>query len=286
MQALWDWALDAWPYGDRLFYTVAFCFGHSVLTLPFNFVALFLYFFPSHFLNQWKIQPDSKPSLRLIKEVVPQVLLNHLVTSPLFAYFLLFPLAQALDMPMRGSLPSLGRILFEFLVFAVVNDVAFYWAHRLLHAYPWLYKNVHAQHHRFTATVSWAAEFAHPLESILANSIPTLAGCFIMRSHLFTCVLWMIIRMWETLDAHCGFTFPWSPWRLLSPVMLGSDGHDWHHSHNRGCYGVSRFWDWLFGTDKEYKKWLAGGDVPAESYELQSPKTNPAGSQQKTTKVD
>jgi len=197
-----------------------------------------------------------------------QVLFSHFVVSPLLSYFVLYPLSQALEMPIRGPLPSVGRVLFDCVVFSLINDFLFYWAHRALHAHPWLYKNIHAQHHRFTTPISWAAEFAHPVESLLANTIPTLAGCFLMRSHLFTCVIWMVVRMWETLDAHAGYEFPLSPWRLLSPIMLGADGHDWHHSHNRGNFGVFRFWDWLMGTDKEYKKWLAGGNVPLETPEL------------------
>lgn len=286
MQALWDALLDWWPYGDRLFYTAAFCFSHSILTLPFNAFALVMHFFPNSFLNQWKIQPDSRPSARLIKEVVINTFINHFITSPLMAYFLLFPLAQALEMPIRGPLPSIGQVLRDFVVCALFNDVAFYWAHRLLHTFPWLYKNIHAQHHRFTTSISLACEFAHPLEAILANTIPSLGGLFIMRSHLFTVIIWMIVRMWETLDAHCGYNFPLSPWHLLSPIMLGVEGHDWHHSHNRGNYGVSRFWDWLLGTDAEYKKWLAGSDVPLEKTELESPKTSAKDSKPKTAKVD
>lgn len=270
MQSVWDYAVTAWPYGDRLFFTTVFCLGHSVLTLPYNFVMLVLHLWPSSFVNQWKIQHDSHPSTRLVKEVIAKILVGHFVFSPLVAYFVLFPLSQALEMPLRGDLPSVGRVLLDFVVFALVNDVLFYWAHRTLHSHPWLYKNIHAQHHRFTTPISWAAEFSHPIEDVFAGTIPTLAGCFLMRSHLYTCALWMIIRMWETLDAHSGYDFPFSPWRLLSPLMLGPDGHDWHHSHNRGNYGVFRFWDWILGTDKEYKKWLAGANVPLEAPELKT----------------
>lgn len=251
-----------------MFFAFVFCFGHSAFSLPCNMVAMLINFFPVAFLNKWKIQQDSAPSMRLIKEVIVEVLANHFVISPLVAYFLLWPLAQALEMPLRGPLPPVLTMVSQMVVFMVINDVLFYWAHRTLHTFPWLYKHIHSQHHRFTTPISWAAEFAHPVEGILANTIPTLAGPFLLRAHVFTIVVWMMVRMWETLDAHCGFDFPFSPWRLIAPLMLGPEGHDWHHSHNRGNYGVSRFWDWAMGTDLEYKKWLAGGDVPAEAPEL------------------
>jgi len=84
--------------------------------------------------------------------------------------------------------------------------------------------------------------------------------------------------MWETVDAHSGYTLPWSPFRYipgflgsrtLTPLCLAlsppnnqiltrtiSEGHDWHHSHNRGNFGILSFWDWICGTDREYRDWL------------------------------
>lgn len=257
LEALWTSLVDWWPYGDRLLVVFCFCFGHSALTLPINFVALAVHIWPiKSFEERWKIQLDSYPAARLVKEVVGHVLLNHFVTSPIFAYFALWPLFSYLEMPIREPIPSFGRILFEFAVFALVNDTLFYWAHRMFHSSPWIYKTFHAQHHRFITPISWAAEYASVPESILANLIPTIAGAFLLKSHLFTITAWLLFAILETLDAHSGFKLPFSIWRLFDPVLLGPDGHDWHHSHNRGNYGLFKFWDWFCGTDKEYKKWL------------------------------
>jgi hypothetical protein len=38
-------------------------------------------------------------------------------------------------------------------------------------------------------------------------------------------------RMWETVDAHCGYVFPWSVWNLLQSVQGGTARHDFHHSY-------------------------------------------------------
>jgi sterol desaturase/sphingolipid hydroxylase (fatty acid hydroxylase superfamily) len=37
---------------------------------------------------------------------------------------------------------------------------------------------------------------------------------------------------------------------------MGSEGHCFHHSVNIGCYGVTRLWDRVFGTDANYVEWL------------------------------
>ena len=259
IQEFWTSFVESWPYGDRLLVVFCFLIGHSVLVLPINLTALALHFWPVKWIeNRWKIQQGARPAPRLVKEVVIHVLVNHLITSPLFAYFILWPLFEYLQMPIRAPLPSFGRLMFEFGICALVNDFMFYWTHRFFHSDPRIYKMFHAQHHRFITPISWAAEYASIPESIFANLIPTLTGLFMLKSHLFTVTAWLLFAILETLDAHSGFKFPFSFWRLLDPVLLGPDGHDWHHSHNRGNYGLFKFWDWICGTDLEYRKWLRG----------------------------
>jgi sterol desaturase/sphingolipid hydroxylase (fatty acid hydroxylase superfamily) len=274
-QALWTHFVESWPYGDQWLIVLCFSIGHSALTLPINFVALLMHLWPIKAVEErWKIQQEAYPSPRLVKEVIWHVLLNHFVTSPLFAYFVICPLFFFLDMPIREPIPSLARILFEFLIFGVVNDFLFYWTHRMFHSNPWIYKTFHARHHRFITPISWAAEYASIPETILANLIPTLAGPFIMKSHLFTTTAWLLFAITETLDAHSGFRLPFSIWRLFDPILLGPDGHDWHHSHNRGNYGLFKFWDWVCGTDIEYRKWLRGEPTTPFANDRSSPLVN------------
>lgn len=92
--------------------------------------------------------------------------------------------------------------------------------------------------------------------------MPTFLGLWICKSHAVTVCLWLFIRISETVDAHSGYIFPWSPFRV--PFLHGARGHDWHHSHNRGIYGVSKFWDWLLGTDKDFKKDMAEKEAAAK----------------------
>lgn len=255
-QEFWSYVNENWPYGDRLLFVFWMTLGHSAITLPLNCAALLVHYFPTTLTSQYKIQQGADPSPRLVRSVILHVLFNHLVGSPLVSFFVLWPLFSYLEMPIHTPIPSIGRILGEWLVYTAINDCLFYWAHRAFHTWPWLYKNIHSQHHRFVTPISWAAEYAHPVEEIFANTIPVLTGAFLLRSHLFTLVAWLLIAITHTLDAHSGFKLPFSFWRLLDPVLLGPDGHDWHHSHNRGNYGLTKFWDYLCGSDKEYKKWL------------------------------
>lgn len=48
--------------------------------------------------------------------------------------------------------------------------------------------------------------------------------------------LWLMIRVWETVDVHSGYALPISPFHLL---FGGPERHDFHHSHHtKGCFGT------------------------------------------------
>ena len=75
--------------------------------------------------------------------------------------------------------------------------------------------------------------------------------------HITTLMLWMTIRGLETHDAHCGYEFPWSPFRLI-PFGGDASYHDFHHTRNVGNYGTfMTIWDTLFDTNKDYYAKLA-----------------------------
>jgi len=81
-------------------------------------------------------------------------------------------------------------------------------------------------------------------------------------------MIWLFLRVLETVDAHSGYYFPWSPFNWLA--YGGSERHDFHHSHGTGNYGGAFVpWDALMGTDKAYLKWKAnqnenGGQTKTE----------------------
>jgi len=69
--------------------------------------------------------------------------------------------------------------------------------------------------------------------------------------------LFLAIRLWETIDAHSGYNFPFSPWCWFPSIQGGAERHDFHHSHNVGSFGMLNIWDPLMGTDKAFRRWKA-----------------------------
>ena len=62
-----------------------------------------------------------------------------------------------------------------------------------------------------------------------------LAGPALLGSHLHVLWLWIALRQFEAVDAHCGYQLPWSPLHWL-PGYDGAGYHDFHHAKYKGNY--------------------------------------------------
>lgn len=133
-------------------------------------------------------------------------------------------------------------------------DAMFYWSHRLLH-HPRIYKYVHKKHHQFHTPVGPSCAYEHIVEGVaqmLNWYVPMgIAGWLNGDLHSSTLFYYHCFRWIETVDAHSGYEFPFSPFHVL-PIFGGARMHDYHHRAFNGNFGASVFWDWFCGTDKGF----------------------------------
>jgi len=170
-------------------------------------------------------------------------------------YYCLTPILQQQDMSVEG-LPDAITLTGSVIFCMICEDTAFYFIHRLMH-HPTLYKYVHKMHHEYKTTVSISAEYSHPLEYAFGVMLPSAVGANILgpRMHLFTLFSFVFMRTCEGIDAHCGYDFSWSPYRIL-PFSGGAFYHDFHHTHNVGNYGdFFCLWDTVLGTNLDFHKY-------------------------------
>ncbi|ONK76897.1 uncharacterized protein A4U43_C02F980 [Asparagus officinalis] len=80
---------------------------------------------------------------------------------------------------------------------------------------------------KYATPFGLTSEYAHPAE-ILFLGFATIFGPAIRGPHLFSLWLWMSVRVLETVGAHSGYHFPWSPSNFL-PLYGGVKFHDFHH---------------------------------------------------------
>ncbi|CRK13036.1 hypothetical protein BN1708_017176, partial [Verticillium longisporum] len=109
--------------------------------------------------------------------------------------------------------PPAWKMAMQIAVFFVMEDSWHYWMHRALHYGP-LYKAIHKVHHYYSAPFGLAAEYASPIEvMILGMGIvgSPIIWVFITGDlHLLTMYVWIILRLFQAIDAHSGYDFPWS----------------------------------------------------------------------------
>jgi len=250
-KTLWE---DAWRYifmemchGDRFITMVA---GTSLLSfVHFWFFAAFyiiLDIFQPSFVMKYKIQDNTNTPLDRKKFIgaVKVCLFNQLITLP----FAVLPLYYLMEK--RGSLytaeelPTFQRVLLEGIVFTLVEEVGFYYTHRISH-HPSLYKHYHKRHHEWTSSISIIAIYSHPVEHLVSNVWPVFLGPLLMGSHVATLWVWIMVAQLSTLNSHCGYHLPFMP----SP-----EAHDYHHLKFTNNFGVLGVLDRLHGTDANFMK--------------------------------
>lgn len=252
---------------DVLATGILFFVTHEVMyfgrSLPWFIIDRISYF------NQWKIQDTKLPSDKEQWECFKSVLKLHFMVEAL-PIWLFHPLCSKLNISIEVPFPSYMTMFAQICLFFVCEDFWHYSAHRLLH-YGWFYKHIHKQHHRYAAPFGLTAEYAHPIEVMSLGfgtvGFPIIYAWIAMRNpslnlpslHLFTLSLWVTLRLFQAVDSHSGYDFPWSLHKFL-PFWAGADHHDDHHHYFIGNYASSFRWlDYFLQTEcgdsaKEYRE--------------------------------
>ncbi|EIW52980.1 C4-methyl sterol oxidase [Trametes versicolor FP-101664 SS1] len=212
------------------------------------------------FFRQWKLQPNKVPTAKEQWECTKQVLFSHFMVE-LPVIWLFHPLAEACGMSTwQVPFPSLRQLAPQVALFFVFEDMFHFFAHQALHWGP-LYKHIHKIHHKYSAPFGLAAEYAHPAEVMILGT-GTVAGpllyCWFRQDlHIVTVYIWITLRLFQAVDAHSGYDFPWSLQHIL-PFWSGAEHHDFHHMAFVNNFSTSFRWcDRLFGTDDKYRAYRA-----------------------------
>ena len=131
-----------------------------------------------------------------------------------------------------------------FLFIPVWESFYFYWIHRFLHV-PFLYRHVHAVHHRNINIGPWSGLSMHPIEHLIY--LGSVMVHFIVAAHPVHILFHLQYYTLSAVTTHTGFE------GLLvkdkDRLKLGTFHHQMHHRYFECNYGSLEIpWDKFFGS--------------------------------------
>jgi lathosterol oxidase len=155
-------------------------------------------------------------------------------------------------LPIYTDVAEYGWVYFaaSLLLMIVAHDAYFYWAHRLMHRWRWLWR-LHATHHRSHNPTPWAAYSFDPGEALIhALFMPAFVA--VIPMHVAALILFTAHMMLRNALGHCGYELcprGWTRHPLLGLVTTPTH-HDMHHAHGPKNFGLYfTWWDRWMGTE-------------------------------------
>jgi sterol desaturase/sphingolipid hydroxylase (fatty acid hydroxylase superfamily) len=134
----------------------------------------------------------------------------------------------------------------QAIIAIMLADVGFYFAHRLLHAVPFLWR-FHSVHHSIEELDWLAAHRVHPLDQIFVSACSLVPVYALGFSGLALAIMGFVYLLQSHL-IHSNVRIGFGPlrWIIASPLY-----HHWHHAYGNRQVNFSAhltYLDWIFGT--------------------------------------
>ncbi len=170
----------------------------------------------------------------------------HFSYAPLTALTVTAAVSALAEHGLARGLVAHSPAVAQLVGAVVLADLAAYWLHRAMHSMRGLWR-LHAVHHGATDLHWWSAFRFHPLDGILASTIPLLAvaafGFGVGAVAGYVAIVFVV-----TVFAHADV---WVPGPGLARFVATPAFHRSHHESGRTDANfavVLPIWDRLFGT--------------------------------------
>ncbi|MQL78953.1 hypothetical protein Taro_011393 [Colocasia esculenta] len=147
---------------------------------------------------------------------------------------------------------AVGR---QFFIAMLVFDAWQFLMHRLMHHNKFLYRTLHARHHRLVVPYAYGAQYNHPIDGLIIETMSAGLGYAISGMTPRTSIFFFSLSVLKAVDDHCGLYIPWNPIHVL--FKNNAAYHDIHHQLAGAKYNHAQaffvVWDQIFGSYMPYK---------------------------------
>lgn len=229
-------------------------------SFAFDFLMLGCVFAPLEWL--WPLRDRATSLDRYRTDIFHALIGGAIIRGGLIAV-----LAAAMAALGTSELGTRLPLAVQFLCVLVLSDFAYWIAHRLSHAVPFLWR-LHRIHHS-SEHLDWLAAFrVHPLDQIINSTIIALPAAIVGFSPL-SIILYAAVYRWHAIWLHSNVrlrSLPGLAWLIATPAF-----HHWHHADeahafDRNFGGQLAIWDRLFGT-----AFLSSGNSAPSRYGVSDP---------------
>ncbi len=223
---------------EMIIITLSILYSFNILGAIFSWVVLYTGLLKNLRLQTKKYVPN------IFFQRLPLVLLNIII----FTAFTIISFIFFGDYFVT-TLPSWNVLLFQSLFIIFIDDLWFYFAHRLLHENNFLMRKIHSVHHRALTPFPLEYLYVHPVEWMLGSLGAVLAMLLLFTfMPLYIHAFWVygIFRNLHELDIHSNLR---SHITNKIPFLSVTERHDLHHRKSNGNYASTfDIWDRVFGT--------------------------------------
>ena len=207
----------------------------SVLRLPLLYVTTataYDWASKQNLFESFSVHHSQRPPRRVVSRVLALFLIqsvSELIMSSLFSP----PLHE------DDTHPSMIKLLLS----ALLLDTYQYWAHRAMHTYPILYRNVHKVHHELRTPVAWGALYNSFSECMFVDVTSFVVAQVCTGLNPLEAFILGSAATIKTISDHSGFVF-------VKCCTNDASYHSKHHANHNGNFQQPffTFWDDWMGT--------------------------------------
>ena len=202
-------------YGEVVTYIAILLLVHHATYILFGTLTTLMCVWPR--FHKYKINPGEWPidaDFALIKKTLVTLMWNFIVFLP--SYVIITKSLSMSKTSMAFEVPSMLETVKWIPVCQLADSVWTYSTHAALHS-RWLYAKFHKKHHEYRVSMGIAGEYAHPVEYFFVNILGASLGPMLIgkRLHFLGMASWVFFKISHTIDNHCGFDTPWSPYSVI-----------------------------------------------------------------------